>query len=289
MFSLTACINEEVSMCYGDMTLHFDYPYNGNRVTFLDRTYRVDVGIYNEQDVLVKKLQVERNALEAEQGVTVSDLPVGCSYTAVCWGNAFSETHINWDKELVYNPDLMDGTQVTTDDALTSGRQQFVINELHNDTTVHFEPAVVNFEISVMGLSTTATDVRAEQPYIRISGLETEIYNFRMEDADAEQHTFYPAWSEQPADGVLTLHTSVHRMENANNVHVELINSVSNEQMMRVALTDYIEQHPQYTVHDHKELTIYITFKLDDDPTDPGGSITIYPVAWHQVDISPIV
>jgi hypothetical protein len=240
-------------------------------VTLLDRTDRVNVGIYNEQDVLVKTLQVERAALEAMQSVPVTGLTVGSSYTAVCWGNAFAETHIDWKKQLVQHPDLTnESVLIPTDDALTYGRQDFTVHELHNDTTVHFEPAVIHFEIAVMGLSSTAVIDRNEQPYVRISGLETEIYDFWMQDVDDEHRTFYPTWSEQPADGVLTLRTAVHRMANTNNVHVELMdNFVTNRRMTRVELTDYITQYPQYTVNDQKELTIYITINLNPPSTDP--------------------
>jgi hypothetical protein len=293
-----------MSECYGDVVLHFDYPYNGSRITFLDRTDRVNVGIYNEEEELVKNIQIERESLIVNQGVTLHDLRAECTYTAVCWGNAFDQTHINWDARQVHHPDLHDdATAVETNDPLTYGRLTFTVHQGINADTVHFEPAVINFEISAMGLQNNNLLRSNSQPYIRMSGLETEVYDFNMTDTDPEQRTFYPTWDAPTTAGVLTLRTAVHRMDNDNNVVIDLMNdNVNNRVLNRIALKDYIAQYPQYTIKNQKELTIYITYKLNTDPTEPmapnpidptdpnfDGSITIYPKAWQLVEVTPIV
>jgi hypothetical protein len=257
-------------------------------VDFSDRVSRVDIGIYGADGELVSNMQMEKNSLDAFQGVK-TNLPEG-KYTAVCWGNAYANTYIDQANQQVRHPDLLNpNAQIATDDSLTYGRVNFeVVYGNHNEATVHFEPAVIHFEIAVIGAPThtDGTLDEANAPYIRLGNLETEIYDFEMKDIDTEPRTFYPAvQSFNTANRVMVMRTAVHRMDNDNPVAIDLIENHTTQTLLKqVILKDFIADNPEYSIVAQKELTIYITYEMG-----LSADVAVYPKPWQNITVSPVL
>jgi hypothetical protein len=279
----TSCIDEDLSVCGGDVVLRFDYPYNGF-VDFNSRVRRVNVGIYGADGVLVERRQLETEDLEAFRGMK-TNLPVG-DYTAVCWGNAYDNTTIDWDKQRVYHPHLTEAnTPIMSDDDLTYGATKFSVTTQEGTDTVHFEPAHIKFEIAVKDMpNVTASTTKGELPYyINIDGLHNEVYDFDMNLVQDDDRTYLPDPVEFPVVGTMIMYPNIHRTTNQNPITINLIQKSTRVTVKSVSLEDFIAENPEYTIVPKKELTIKITFDFDKE-----AQVTVYPVAWNKVDVLPI-
>ncbi|MDR0893219.1 MAG: FimB/Mfa2 family fimbrial subunit [Mediterranea sp.] len=282
---LSSCIDESLDGCYGEVTLRFDYPYNPG-VGFSDRVSRVNIGIYGAAGEQVGTMQIEKNSLNAFQGFKTR-LPEG-EYTAICWGNAYANTYIDQTGKQVRHPDLLNpDAQIATDDSLAYGRVDFeVVYGDDNEATVHFEPAVIYLEIAVVGVPVhpDGTLDEAHAPYICLDNLETEIYDFDMNDADTERRTFYPAMQAFDAGNrLMVMRTAVHRMNNDNPVVVDLMsNHTTSTLLKRVALKDLIADNPAYSIVAQKELTIYITYVMG-----ISADVIVHPKPWQVLPVQP--
>jgi len=85
---LTGCVDENTDHCPPTMMASLTFSY----LDFPEHIHRVNVGIFDKDGKFVESKLVDSQDLEKFQGVYL-DLPAG-EYTAVCWGNAFENTHI---------------------------------------------------------------------------------------------------------------------------------------------------------------------------------------------------
>ncbi|MDR0976700.1 MAG: FimB/Mfa2 family fimbrial subunit [Prevotellaceae bacterium] len=298
---LTGCnIYDDQSDCPGNVVLLFDYPYNGNQTTFLDRVSRVNVGIYGMDGTLVERRQIEDNDLEKFQGMTVN-LPVG-EYKAVFWGNAYDNTSINWNDERVYNSRLYDANpRISSDDDLTFSQLTFSVKVADVDSIpVHFEPAYVTMQVAVIDndgsllpdLTGGVVLNEEELPYVDVRNLPDEVYDFNMQNCDTEGRDFYPQWVQQPAGRtragatIWTANTYVHRMSNDNPVVVSLFdNAINNTTLNSTVLKDYITANPNYAIVPQKEQTIYISYVIEKKGDDID--VTLKPLPWWEITVVP--
>jgi hypothetical protein len=308
MLLCTACIDEDNSDCppnEAEVTLLFNYYFSpGGPNRFLERVTKVNVGIYNEEGVRVYRQQIDRDSLEVFQGMKLK-LPLG-HYEAFCWGNKYENTEIDWDNGLVYHTDFYKpDVNLRTYDNLTYGYLSFDVTHGENRYYIDSEPAFLDFEIAVMNASlvlpdgiysdakgnkeTTIPVDENMMPYIRMSHLNTEVYDFYMNDKDnGEETNLYPIGTYNPSADVLVYKTHTHRLENDNPVKIELVKSNATKEVLeQTLLKEYIQRHPEYTIQPKTEETIYITYQLY--KTDHNTiEVKVWPIQWGRVDVIPI-
>jgi hypothetical protein len=299
---LTGCnIYDDQADCAGSVVLRFDYPYNGSQATFLNRVSRVNVGIYGMDGTLVERRQIDQDALEDFQGMTLN-LPVG-DYKAVFWGNAYDNTNISWADQRVFNTRLYDANpRISSDDNLTYSQLDFSVSTNADSIPVHFEPAFVEIQIAVIDqdgsllpdLDQDAAPIDNKlMPYTNVKYLSDEVYDFSMKNCDTEKREFYPQWMVQRSGGktragatIWTASTYVHRMSNDNPVVVSLLdNATDNNTLNSTSLKDYITDHPDYAIVPQKEQTIYISYVLEKKGDDVA--VTLKPMPWWEITVIP--
>lgn len=279
---LTGCIYDDQEDCppYNNLSLMFIYP------NFDEHINRVTVGIYDAENQLAKSIQVEKNSLETFKGVQLH-LPSG-DYTAVCWGNAFSNTQINGlipgdnlSMHRVAHPGYFSSTPIPTNDSLYYGTHHFTIDQNKStEEPVIFTPAYIRLIIQVKGLSVMATAASSsDYPYIRINNLVPS-YNYEML-AQGDLTTYYPAMTVDVVNRVAEMTCDILRFENENPITIDVVeNKRTNSLLHSIDLKSFMRSH-SINIVAGKEIVIPILITFDknvnvtlikewiDVPTDP--------------------
>ena len=91
LVTVTGCIKENLDDC--ETTLYFSYLGDGTKEIFPQKIEKVDMYIYNQNNVFVQKTVLNRKELNRQRGTTLN-LPSG-QYHIICWGNSLNDTRIN--------------------------------------------------------------------------------------------------------------------------------------------------------------------------------------------------
>ena len=71
-----------------ETTLYFSYLGDGTKEIFPQKIEKVDMYIYNQNNVFVQKTVLNRKELNRQRGTTLN-LPSG-QYHIICWGNSLN-------------------------------------------------------------------------------------------------------------------------------------------------------------------------------------------------------
>lgn len=153
LVTVTGCIKENLDDC--ETTLYFDYLGDGTEDIFLQKIEKVDMYVYNENNVCIQKTVLDKSELRRQQGTTLN-LPSG-QYHVVCWGNSLDDTQINDGaspkNSIVGAPHYFTKELISTNDSLYFGERDIVIiNEGYKVDTVPFNSAHIKMRIELEGL-----------------------------------------------------------------------------------------------------------------------------------------
>lgn len=81
LVTVTGCIKENLDDC--ETTLYFSYLGDGTKEIFPQKIEKVDMYIYNQNNVFVQKTVLNRKELNRQRGTTLN-LPSG-QYHIICW------------------------------------------------------------------------------------------------------------------------------------------------------------------------------------------------------------
>ncbi|GAB6124287.1 FimB/Mfa2 family fimbrial subunit [Dysgonomonas termitidis] len=260
----TGCIGDDLSDCPPDENLTLAFTY----LNFPDHISRVTVAIYNPNGKLVETVQVDKDDLDAFQGVRLY-LPAD-DYTAVCWGNAFDNTQINGltkgadlSRHEVANPGYFNSARIPTNDALYYGTHTFTVKpNTANSETVPFTPAYIRLIIQVKGLaSTDAGAPTSGYPYIRVNNL-VPAYDYNMV-THGNPTTYYPPVTVDTGNKQAQATCDVLRFTADNPITIDVLdNSTDNTVLHTVNLQQFIADN-NIVIADGKEVTIPILISFE--------------------------
>lgn len=280
---LSGCVGEDMSDCPPDnnLTLLFQYP------NFPDRISRVNVAIYDEDDMLVETRQVEKSELDILQGIRLN-LPTG-NYKAVCWGNAFNDTQIEGfiagdklDLHEVAHPGYFTPARIPTNDALYYGIHTFtIIKNTETTETVDFTPAHISLVIQIEGLqSLTEGAPAADLPYIKVNNL-VPAYDYKMV-THGDLTTYYPTMTLISGKDLGESQLDVLRFGEKNPITIDVIeNNSTNTILHTVNLEDFIAAN-NIKIEDGKEIIIPILISF-------FGEVYVTLIEdWEEQPVNPI-
>ena len=130
LVTVTGCIKENLDDC--ETTLYFSYLGDGTKEIFPQKIEKVDMYIYNQNNVFVQKTVLNRKELNRQRGTTLN-LPSG-QYHIICWGNSLNDTRINEGSSLQNNlvgaPHYFTKELISTNDSLYFGEREItIVNE----------------------------------------------------------------------------------------------------------------------------------------------------------------
>ena len=142
LVTVTGCIKENLDDC--ETTLYFSYLGDGTKEIFPQKIEKVDMYIYNQNNVFVQKTVLNRKELNRQRGTTLN-LPSG-QYHIICWGNSLNDTRINEGSSLQNNlvgaPHYFTKELISTNDSLYFGEREItIVNESYKVDTVYFSSA----------------------------------------------------------------------------------------------------------------------------------------------------
>ena len=140
--TVTGCIKEDLDDC--ETTLYFSYLGDGIKEIFPQKIDKVDMYVYNQDNVCIQKAVLNKNELNRQRGTTLN-LPSG-QYHIVCWGNSLNDTRINdgstLQNSIVGAPHYFTKELISTNDSLYFGERKITIaNEGYKTDTVFFGSA----------------------------------------------------------------------------------------------------------------------------------------------------
>ncbi|WP_101690334.1 FimB/Mfa2 family fimbrial subunit [Dysgonomonas massiliensis] len=280
---LSGCVGEDMSDCPPDnnLTLLFQYP------NFPDHISRVNVAIYDENDVLVEIRQVEKSELDILQGIRLN-LSEG-AYKAVCWGNAFDNTQIEGftsgsmlDLHEVAHPGYFVPARIPTNDALYYGIHTFtIIKNTETTETVDFTPAHISLVIQIEGLqSLTEGAPIADLPYIKVNNL-APAYDYKMV-THGDLTTYYPTMALLSDKKLGESQLDVLRFREKNPITIDVIeNNTTNKILHTVKLQDFIAAN-DIKIEDGKEVVIPILISF-------FGEVSVTIIEdWKEQPVNPV-
>ena len=99
---------------------------DGTKEIFPQKIEKVDMYIYNQNNVFVQKTVLNRKELNRQRGTTLN-LPSG-QYHIICWGNSLNDTRINEGSSLQNNlvgaPHYFTKELISTNDSLYFGERE---------------------------------------------------------------------------------------------------------------------------------------------------------------------
>ena len=142
LVTVTGCIKENLDDC--ETTLYFSYLGDGTKEIFPQKIEKVDMYIYNQNNVFVQKTVLNRKEFNRQRGTTLN-LPSG-QYHIICWGNSLNDTRINEGSSLQNNlvgaPHYFTKELISTNDSLYFGEREItIVNESYKVDTVYFQRA----------------------------------------------------------------------------------------------------------------------------------------------------
>lgn len=277
LVTVTGCIKENLDDC--ETILYFDYLGDGTRDIFLQKIEKVDMYIYNENNVCVQKTALDKSELHRQQGTTLT-LPSG-QYHVVCWGNSLSDTRINEgaspNENLVGAPHYFTKELITTNDSLYFGEKEIIIrNEDYQVDTVLFSSAHIKMLVELEGLDVSNTRTAVSPVSIEMGNLSPTV-DF-AKSFSKEQISYYPVLNYNSGTQKFGAKFNVLRFNNENEVNLQLYNTQSNEKLYTLQLKDFMKEN-DITVDGINEVTVGIRIRFN------GTAITVKP--WDEETIRP--
>lgn len=280
---LTGCVDENTDDCppTNSGSLKFSY------LDFPEHIQRVNVGIFDKDGLYVESKQVEKKALDDFQGVYL-DLEAG-EYTAVCWGNAFENTHITCFEKNglmtggeVSHPNFGTLNKIPTNDSLFYGIKKFQVknNQLINET-VDFNPSHIKINVFIKGLTALSNAASPDGcPVVRINSLAPTI-NFQNQTCNRKVD-YYPNVAINNTKTIASALTNVLLFKPDNDITVDVIdNAAANNILQTVNLKAFIEQN-NIQFPENKVVTISILLEFKE-----GGKVEITVPEWGGTGIIP--
>lgn len=277
LVTVTGCIKENLDDC--ETTLYFNYLGDGTQDIFLQKIEKVDMYIYNENNVCIQKTVLNKSELRRQQGTTLN-LPSG-QYHVVCWGNSLDDTKINdgasLKNSIVAAPHYFTKELISTNDSLYFGEKEIaIINEGYKVDTVPFNSAHIKMHIELEGLD--ASDMRAEALPVSIEmGNLSSTVDFTKTFSN-ERVTYYPTVRFDSGTQKFGAKFNVLRFNNENEVYLQLRNTQTGEGLYTLQLKDFMKDN-DITVDGINEAAIGIRIYFN------GTAVTVKP--WNEEVIRP--
>lgn len=278
----SGCIDDDRNDCPPDhnVVLTFSYP------DFAEHIGCVTAAVYDSQSLLVECIQAEKTSLDIFQGIRLG-LPAG-DYTAVCWGNTFSNTQINGLMpgngllmQKVASPGYFSSTPVITNDSLYYGIRRFTVNQnTTTNETIAFTPAYIRLIIQIKGLGNTATGAPSSgYPYIKVNNLAPS-YDYTMV-AQGNLTTYYPFITVDPARMLVQSTCNILRFNEENPITIEVVeNHTDNTVLHTVDLQSFIAAN-SIKIIEGKEVVIPILISFE-----TGVTVTLIE-GWSNTPVNP--
>ncbi|RGN32735.1 FimB/Mfa2 family fimbrial subunit [Bacteroides oleiciplenus] len=278
LVTVTGCIKENLDDC--ETTLYFSYLGDETKEIFPQKIEKVDMYIYNQNNVCVQKAVLNRKELDRQRGTTLN-LPSG-QYHVVCWGNSLNDTRINEGSSLKNNivgaPHYFTKELITTNDSLYFGEREITItNESYRTDTVHFSSAHIKMRIELEGLDAVNNTRAAVSPIsIEVGNLSSTV-DFTKTFSN-ERISYFPLVNFDSGIQKFGAKFNVLRFNNDNEVYLRLHDNLANMELYTMQLKDFMKEN-NIAVDGINEATIGIRIRFN------GTAITVKP--WDEEVIRP--
>ena len=278
LVTVTGCIKENLDDC--ETTLYFSYLGDETKEIFPQKIEKVDMYIYNQNNVCVQKAVLNRKELDRQRGTTLN-LPSG-QYHVVCWGNSLNDTRINEGSSLKNNivgaPHYFTKELITTNDSLYFGEREITItNESYRTDTVHFSSAHIKMRIELEGLDAVNNTRAAVSPIsIEVGNLSSTV-DFTKTFSN-ERISYFPLVNFDSGIQKFGAKFNVLRFNNDNEVYLRLHDNQANKELYTMQLKDFMKEN-NIAVDGINEATIGIRIRFN------GTAITVKP--WDEEVIRP--
>lgn len=278
LVTVTGCIKENLDDC--ETTLYFSYLGDETKEIFPQKIEKVDMYIYNQNNVCIQKAVLNRKELGRQRGTTLN-LPSG-QYHVVCWGNSLNDTKINEGSSLKNNivgaPHYFTKELITTNDSLYFGEREITItNEGYRTDTVHFSSAHIKMRIELEGLDAVNNTRAAVSPIsIEVGNLSSTV-DFTKTFSN-ECISYYPLVNFDSGIQKFGAKFNVLRFNNDNEVYLRLHDNQTNKELYTMQLKDFMKEN-NITVEGINEATVGIRIRFN------GTAVTVKP--WDEEVIRP--
>lgn len=278
LVTVTGCIKENLDDC--ETTLYFSYLGDETKEIFPQKIEKVDMYIYNQNNVCIQKAVLNRKELGRQRGTTLN-LPSG-QYHVVCWGNSLNDTKINEGSSLKNNivgaPHYFTKELITTNDSLYFGEREITItNEGYRTDTVHFSSAHIKMRIELEGLNAVNNTRAAVSPIsIEVGNLSSTV-DFTKTFSN-ERISYYPLVNFDSGIQKFGAKFNVLRFNNDNEVYLRLHDNQTNKELYTMQLKDFMKEN-NITVEGINEATVGIRIRFN------GTAVTVKP--WDEEVIRP--
>ncbi|MBD9093745.1 MAG: hypothetical protein EGQ20_14615 [Bacteroides oleiciplenus] len=278
LVTVTGCIKENLDDC--ETTLYFSYLGDETKEIFPQKIEKVDMYIYNQNNVCIQKAVLNRKELGRQRGTTLN-LPSG-QYHVVCWGNSLNDTKINEGSSLKNNivgaPHYFTKELITTNDSLYFGEREITItNEGYRTDTVHFSSAHIKMRIELEGLDAVNNTRAAVSPIsIEVGNLSSTV-DFTKTFSN-ERISYYPLVNFDSGIQKFGAKFNVLRFNNDNEVYLRLHDNQTNKELYTMQLKDFMKEN-NITVEGINEATVGIRIRFN------GTAVTVKP--WDEEVIRP--
>ena len=278
LVTVTGCIKENLDDC--ETTLYFSYLGDETKEIFPQKIEKVDMYIYNQNNVCIQKAVLNRKELGRQRGTTLN-LPSG-QYHVVCWGNSLNDTKINEGSSLKNNivgaPHYFTKELITTNDSLYFGEREITItNEGYRTDTVHFSSAHIKMRIELEGLDAVNNTRAAVSPIsIEVGNLSSTV-DFTKTFSN-ERISYYPLVNFDSGIQKFGAKFNVLRFNNDNEVYLRLHDNQTNKELYTMQLKDFMKEN-NITVEGINEATVGIRIRFN------GTAVTVKP--WDEEIIRP--
>ena len=291
----SGCVRDFNDDCPADATfiLMFEYRDRTGNDIFDDRVQRVDVFVYDDNNLLIQRQSINKEQLTAFAGTELTDLCPG-RYRVVVWGNmndkhSFSGVHLgslfsdarlshvseNSGEPLLYAPAT----------PLNASASTFIIHVSGTETrsaTISFSRAHKRIEVYVVGFENRA-ETLGELPTISVEGVSAH-YDFdrvASENRIAFQSDAVARTQGNRQIAFAGFYTPLFEQNNPKLIHVK---SADNNVVYTVNLRDFLANNAEIVFEDtdvpDMVISVLISFNMD-------LSVDISIPKWEENIVSP--
>lgn len=274
----TGCIKDSLDDC-DTAALYFSYLGDGTKDIFPQKIEKVNLYIYNSNNVCVQRTVLSRKELDRQHGTTLN-LSSG-QYHIVCWGNAFNDTRIDegttLQSSVVGEPHYFTKEVISTNDSLYFGERDItIINRGREADTVFFSSAHIKMRVQLEGLDAGSTRASVSPVNIEVGNLSPTV-DF-TKTFSTEYVPYHPAVSFDAVTESYVSKFNVLRFHDDNEVYLRLYDSLTNTEIYNIQLKDFMRKY-NITVDGINEAMIGIRIYFN------GTSIEVEP--WGEKVIIP--
>ena len=257
----SSCVRDFNDDCPADATfiLLFEYKDRAGNDIFNERVQRVDVFVYDSDNLLIQRQTINEEQLTAFAGTELTDL-CPSRYRIVVWGNmsdkhSFSGVHLgslfsearlshvseNGGEPLLYAPAT----------PLNATASAFIIHVSGTETrsaTISFSRAHKRIEVYVIGFENRA-ETLGELPIIRLEGVSA---HYGFDRAASENRIVFQSDAVARTQGnrqvaFAGFYTPLFGQNNPKVIHVK---SANNNVVYSVNLRDFLANNAEIVLHD---------------------------------------